>query len=111
MRTKCLVLLLMLSVAVWAQSAPPAQPGAGSKTACPCCDKATSAGHDCADCCKDGKCSADAKCSHDAKMCAHKAGEKGSCCADGKCGSTAKEGQHACCGGSCSHEHASPGGH
>lgn len=118
MRVRSIALILILSLAAWAQNAAPSaadKTGNPEKPACACCDKTAAGAHDCADCCKDGKCNSDAKCCKDAKMCAHKSGDKASCCAGkdaaagccagGKCGQMAKGDKHACCGDSCAREH------
>jgi hypothetical protein len=86
MRTKAIVLTLMLSLALWAQTpAPPAlstgTTGTDQAATCPCC-KNMEQGKTCADCCKDGKCAM---------------AEGKGCCKDGKCGMMA-EGKGCCAG-------------
>jgi len=82
MKTKAIVLTLLFSLALWAQTAAPPVPSTGGDTAvsCPCC-KNMEQGKTCADCCKDGKCAmADGK----------------ACCKDGKCAMAESKG---CCAG------------
>jgi hypothetical protein len=116
MKNKAIVLILMLSLATWAQTpAAPAAPGDTDQAAtCPCC-KNMEQGKTCADCCKDGQCAMaegkgcckDGKCAiAEGKSCC--AGmEKGKgCCAPGKDGKVAgcckQASKHkGCCGKAC----------
>jgi hypothetical protein len=83
MKIKAMLLLLTLSLTLWAQTpAAPSAPAATDQAAtCSCC-KNMEAGKTCADCCKDGKCA----------MADGKAG----CCKDGKCDMAKGKG---CCAG------------
>lgn len=93
MKTKAIVLCLMLSLALWAQTpAPPAAPTSTDQAAsCDCC-KSAQQGKTCADCCKDGKCAM--------------VEGKGGCCQGGKCAMAQGKGccasmekGKACCAG------------
>jgi len=103
MRTKVMLLILALSLNLWAAQAAPQNPAPNDKTApCACCkDKA--AGHTCADCCKDGGACDKAGCCKDAKVCKKVKDAKAPCCGKGGCchdqTDSAKAG--ACCGNSC----------
>jgi hypothetical protein len=98
-------MMLIVAVAMIAQTATaPQAPAADKKATCPCCEKMAASGK-AMDCCKDGKC-----CGGDGKMCARdgKAGcckEGADCCKGGKCcGGDAKTSAKAdkkCCGGMC----------